>query len=373
MKLAESVDFHVEDWNVLLSVLPDDWEVLAHETGALKGLRKNKSAEKLLRTLLLHMGCGYSLRETVARAKVSGLADLSDVALLKRLRKAGPWLQALASKMLFDRDVQLPSTAEMQVRIFDATVIREPGKTGSQWRLHYGLRLPALECDYFELTPVQGGGNGETFHRFPISQGEYVMADRGYSSTSGIQHVDRSAAYLLVRLHIQHVQFNDSKGFPFNVLDHVKTLDRAGLVGSWSVTVCGADGEPVSGRICAVRKSETAIIQSHKRIHDRAARKQQQVRPETLEAAKYVVVFTTFPEQQFNASKVLEWYRVRWQMELVFKRFKTIAQLGHLPKHDEESSKAWLYGKLFLALTTERVIRLASDFSPWGYTLTAKS
>ena len=96
MELAEGVDFNLEDWKVLLSVFPEDWEQLAHTTGALKGLRKNKSAEKLLRTLLLHIGCGYSLRETVARARVSGLAELSDVALLKRLRKAGPWLQGLA-------------------------------------------------------------------------------------------------------------------------------------------------------------------------------------------------------------------------------------------------------------------------------------
>ena len=54
-------------------------------------------------------------------------------------------------------------------------------------------------------------------------------------------------------------------------------------------------------------------------------------------------------------------------MELVFKRLKQIAQLGHLPKHDQESSQAWLYGKLFVALLTEKLIQAASAFSPWGY------
>ena len=75
-------------WNVVLSFLPEDWRALARETGALKGLRKDKSVDALLRTLLLHLACGHSLRETVVRARKVNLADLSDVALLKRLRKS---------------------------------------------------------------------------------------------------------------------------------------------------------------------------------------------------------------------------------------------------------------------------------------------
>jgi hypothetical protein len=60
---------------------------LARSTHALKGLRQDKSADHLLRTVLLHVGCGYSLRETVVRAREAGLADLSDVALLKRFKQ----------------------------------------------------------------------------------------------------------------------------------------------------------------------------------------------------------------------------------------------------------------------------------------------
>ncbi len=77
-----------EDWDVLQSFLPRDWRELAQDTGALKGLRKDKTVDNLLRTLLLHLGCGHSLRETVVRARQARLADLSDVALLKRLKKS---------------------------------------------------------------------------------------------------------------------------------------------------------------------------------------------------------------------------------------------------------------------------------------------
>jgi hypothetical protein len=69
------------------------------------------------------------------------------------------------------------------------------------------------------------------------------------------------------------------------------------------------------------------------------------------------------------AEQVLELYRLRWQIELVFKRMKTIVQLGHLPKHDQRSARAWLYGKLLVALLTEKLIRCGRDISPWGYML----
>ena len=369
MKLAVNEEFVCEDWNVLLSVFPTGWKELAQKTGALKGLRKDKSAENLLRTLLLHIACGYSLRETAARAKETGIAELSDVALLKRLRKSSGWLQELANRMLLEDNPSLLPKSDIQMRVFDASIIHEPGKTGSQWRLHYGLRLPSLECDYFELTPTNGAGNGEALYRFPINAGEYVIADRGYCSIAGILYVaTEKKAHVLVRCSSK-IPFTNLDGSRFVLLDHLYLLDQTGTTGFWPVTIRNDQGSKVHGRICAIRKSETAIAESQKRAKDRAARKQQKIKPETLEMAKYVVVFTNFPEQRFPVEDVLNWYRVRWQVELVFKRFKSIAQIGHLPKHDQESSKAWLYGKLFLALTTERVIRLASDFSPWGYML----
>jgi hypothetical protein len=85
------------------------------------------------------------------------------------------------------------------------------------------------------------------------------------------------------------------------------------------------------------------------------------------------MVLTTFPQQEFSLQQVLERYRFRWQVELVFKRFKQIAQLGHLPKYDEESAKAWLYGKLFVTLLTEKLIRHAGTLSPWGFPLAGQA
>jgi len=357
-----------EDWTLLKSFLPANWRDLAVSAGALKGLRKNKSAESLIRTLLIHLGCGHSLRETVVRARKAGLADLSDVALLKRLKKSRKWLYALCVELFQERGVDLSSTDGFQVRAFDATTVKEPGKTGGLWRIHYSVCLPSLACDFFKLTETEGRGTGESFTQFPVYAGDYILADRGYSTAKGIRHVVSKGAYVTVRVNTASLPLHNRQSKPFDLLDAVSSINRAGTTKSWPVMVVES-GPRIKGRLCVIRKSREAIKCAQETVRKTAARKGKQVKPSTLEYAKYVILFTTFPEKEFPTQDVLQWYRIRWQVELVFKRFKSLAQLGHLPKYDDESAKAWLYGKLLVALLVEKLIAHAESISPWGYWL----
>ena len=360
-----------EDWEVLRSFLPADWQGMAKDTGALKGLRKDKSVETLLRVLLLHLGCGHSLRETVVRARQAHLADMSSVALFKRLKKSANWLRALCIELFQEQGLVLSNDDGFQVRAFDATTVKEPGKTGSLWRIHYSVCLPSLSCDFFKITQTEGVGTGESFSHFPIRRGDHILADRGYSSAAGLHHVVSAGGRVTVRVNTGTVSFRTTVGEPFDLLGVVGTLTRAGAVGSWSVETAGGGDATVRGRVCAVRKTREAVEMAHEKIRRDAVRKGRQVQPQTFEFARYVIVFTTFSEDAFAAREVLEWYRVRWQVELVFKRFKSLAQLGHLPKYDDESARAWLYGKLLVALLVEKLIGHASAISPWGYDLEA--
>jgi hypothetical protein len=174
---------------------------------------------------------------------------------------------------------------------------------------------------------------------------------------------------VLVRVNTQSLRIHTVKNQKFPLLTKVNSIKKTGTVHSWNVFIPGTHAEKVLGRICVMRKSDEAIALAQKKLRVNAIRKGHTVKPETLEYAKYVIVFTTYPEVLFSDTEILEWYRIRWQVELTFKRFKSIAQLGHLPKHSDDSSKAWLYGKLFVALLTEKLIEYASSISPWGYFL----
>jgi hypothetical protein len=129
-----------EDWQVLLGLFPDGWEELGRSTGAVARLGGFDSLNDLFRTLLLHVGCGWSLRETAVQAKLAGIADVSDVTLLNRLRQSEQWLRQLCQQLWKESGVRLePALKDRPVRLVDTTVVREPGKTGGQWRIHYSL------------------------------------------------------------------------------------------------------------------------------------------------------------------------------------------------------------------------------------------
>ena len=357
------------DWETVKSFLPKNWRWLARRSKALKGLRKYKDPEEVLRPLLIHLGCGYSLKETATRTRQAGIANLSEVALFKRLTKSKDWLASLCISLMSDWKKDHGIKYDFEYRLFDSTVIKEPGATGSQWRIHYSVKIPSLRCDFFKLTPAKGKGNGDTLVQFPVRTGDYIVADRGYCQKNGIFHAASKGAYVCIRVNHTVLKLFDENQRALSLLDEVTTLTETGQELEFDALI-RSDGESsVKGRICALRKSEIAIKEAHRKLRRRAQKNGEKLRPDTLEFAKYVILFTTFPKDAFSTTDVLTGYRYRWQIELVFKRFKQIAKLGHLPKKEDESAEAWLYGKLLVALLTQRMVEHASLFFPWGYDL----
>jgi hypothetical protein len=194
------------------------------------------------------------------------------------------------------------------------------------------------------------------------------MGDRGYCSSAGLEYVFKSNAYSLIRVNPANLPLFDANSQPFLIGENIAGMTVPLVSNSWDVWVQGSTCM-IPGRLCALRKSESAILIAHKKLHREASRDGRVLQPETLEFAKFVLIFTTFPKEKFTTDEILGWYRVRWQIELVFKRFKSLAQFGHVPKHDDKSTRAWLYGKLFIALLTEELICHADSISPWGYRL----
>lgn len=354
-----------EDFEVVRQFLPSGWEAAAKSMGALRRARGFASPERLLRVLMIHLVDGCSLRETAVRARQTGLASVSDVALLLRLKSASDWLCWMAQGVMRSWIAKQPEAifgAGTVVRILDGTTVQEPGARSSTWRIHYSVRLADLHCDEVHLTSTK---SGETFKRFGIKAGELVIADGGYAHPSGIAQVIRAKAHVLVRTNLRALGLQDPSGTPFPLLAWLRTL-AAGQCGGAAVMLPW-DQAAIPGRVCAIRMSQAAAERARKRVRRDHQRKGRLLRPETLEAAGYVIVFTTVEARRLSAAKVLELYRGRWQVELAFKRLKSLLGLGHLKKTDPDAARAWLHGKLLAAFLIEALIEAGQHFSPWGY------
>ena len=126
----------------------------------------------------------------------------------------------------------------------------------------------------------------------------------------------------------------------------------------------------IAGRVCAVKKDQKSTLRAQKQAREQAKKNKHKIRPETLEAAGYTFCFTTLEEEKFSADLVMELYRARWQVEIVFKRMKQLLKLGHLWKKDPQGAKAWIMGKLLVSVLIMALRFAAERFSPWGYRLT---
>jgi hypothetical protein len=357
----------LENWEILRSFLPPGWAEQARRLGAMQRARYISDPETVLRVLLLHLATGCSLAETAARASASGLAQISAVGVFKRLRAAEPWVRWLAQQMRGVADLPM-AVAGRRVRAVDATSVSEPGSTGTDWKVHWAVNLADLQCDFFELTDIREGG--ETFRRVPVVAGDIVMGDRVYAAPPGVAHVVRSQGDVVVRLNRQALPLFDQGGrvelLPFlRGLKGKKTQARP-------TQVRNPQGGWIAGRLIALRQSAEATRWTQRRLRRRAQQGQGTVSAEALEFAEYFMVWTTL-SPAFSDASILDLYRLRWQIELVFKRMKSILGLGHLPKKDRLSAQAWLEGKLFTGLLIERMVRTAESLSPWGYPLAAPS
>jgi hypothetical protein len=356
----------VREWGVIAGLLPAGWRELARSTGALRRARRVRDPDTLLLLILLHVAAGLSLRQAAARARRMGLAEVSDVGLHKRLRASAAWLHGLAAAMFagsrFRRGLsELPGAR--RIRVVDATHVREPGSTGSIWRVHYVLQLPSLECDFFEVTDP---GGGETFRRVPIEAGDLVLGDRGYAHREGAAHVIERGGGVLVRLNASSFPLEDMTGSPLALVPVLRSL-AGHEPGEWPVRF-RCRGQHHAVRLCAIRKSEAAAEHGRTSLRRAARRRQRALQPETLEMAGYTAVLTSL-DQTATTAQVLELYRARWQVELAFRRLKSLLGAGHVPKHDPESARAWLHAKLLATLLIERLSEEARFFSPWGFEL----
>lgn len=358
-----------DEWGVIETLLPVGWREAARKQKAFQRARYTVDEASLLRLLLFHAVNDGGLRETVAQARASGVAQMSQVALLKRLRTSGAWMAWLGAELCrsLRESPRLPQG--LRPRAIDSTTVQGPASKGTEWRVHYSLDLVTLNCDWHELTDVHGA---ELLERTPMQKGDVLLADRNYLRPAGVQAAVDAGAHVLVRLRWSHSPMIDAQGRRFAALSHVKRL-RVGQVGAWPVLLFVPEGVAVAGRIVATKLPAPLAAKAERKAAKESNRKGKKPDPRSLQAAHFVMIFTTLPDALLAPADVLELYRYRWQIELAFKRLKQLLRLGRLPHKDPLAARTWILAKLVVALLLETLYRNARAISPWGYRFEALS
>jgi len=348
-----------DDWKTLLGCLPSDYEALAAKHRQVQtqyGNAKICDAATLLRFIFLHAGADLPLRQTVALMAEAGGPSLSPMRLHKKMARAAPYLRSLVERMVAWPKEGAPELwGGYLLTAIDATVVCGPGATGTDARIHTKLRIADVSICAVEVTDVTGG---ETFKRFTWEQGELVLADRAYCSPSGVQHVLDAQADVLVRFRLAGIELHDARGNPIDVLAQVAHLSVGETLDLDVDAKLSRRMAP--GRLIAYRLPDDAVERARKRLR----RELGSVSAQVMEAAKYVLLFTTATRGRLDAERCLQAYRLRWQIELQFKRWKSLCGFDVLPNFRDDTTLAWLYAKVLLGALLDRMASIPIETSP---------
>lgn len=359
--------FTSDDWLYILRMLPDDLEASCRAKLAIERFREIRCASDLLRLCLAYGVCDLSLRQTAAWASTIGLGQLSNVAVLKRLRAAGDWLGHLLVQWLSQRGLtsQVPPR---QVRIVDGSVVRTPGPLAQDYRLHLGFDLMRMRVADVELTPTS---QGESLHHHIRGQGEVLLADRGYGKPPQVAAALARGAHIIIRIHHQALPLQTSSGRRVDTLALLETLGAHEL-GDWAVFLRHRKRR-FALRLVAIKKSRAATEQTMAQVRRKAQRNGTvYADPRSLRAAAYTYVLTDLPSDDISAAQVLELYRLRWQIELAFKRIKSLLQLN-LRARSDDLARTYLLANILGALLIDELCCTALAFFPWGFPLITAS
>lgn len=355
------------DWQNVVDRLGGAAElgVSAKEMKAFVRPRELKTAVDLLRMILAYCLGEGGLRSTAAWAASVGLVDISNEALLYRLRQCGAWLAFLVGQALAAGS---PKAARGRlIRIIDGTTVPKAGtkaKTGNKlWRIHGAFDLPSERFGHFELTDEKGG---ETLDRIPAVKGEIRIADRAFLQPDRMAAVLDAGADLLVRAGWRNARWLDADGEPVDLITEFRKATASGLIDRPIWLGRKTDG-PLKMRLVAVKKPPQAAEAARRKARREAQKGGHQISKGTLAAADWVILVTSLSPEEFPTADILALYRLRWRVELAFKRLKSLIGLKGPPGKDERSTKPYILAHLLMILLLEPLIDELEDSPRLGY------
>lgn len=347
----------------LLKEMPDGYEQSCFDEKAIQRKRGISEPGDLMLLSLFHLLNGCSLVEISEIARLTKLGDVSDVAFMKRFENCNNWFKWIVSRLVTGGALQYEKPGwlrDYRVIATDASDVTEKGRSGRLYHLHFALDIFKMESLQYYITTQK---TGETLKNFTIEYNDLFLVDRGYCSLEGIEHCLNTNGYFIIRIRKNCFKMYDNDNQQVDLLNHMQSLkfeDKMDL----SVYAIGKKTQRIPLRICAMKKTDESILEVQKKLRRKESKKQMTISDDTKKFNEYVVLVTNLPNKDLP-DKVLDLYRLRWQVEIHFKRLKSILDFGELPKRRSESVMAWLNGKLMIALLIEKIIA-KGNFSPSG-------
>jgi hypothetical protein len=358
------------------SLLTDDWQATvaalggadlvcatARDSKAFVRSRVIANPVDLLRLVLAYCLGERGLRLTAAWAAAIGVANISNVGLLWRLQRCEAWLAQLVGQTL-NRHAP-PACQGRLIRLIDATTVPKAARSercrNGVWRIHSAFDLPSERFGHFEVTDESGG---ERLDRIAVVKGEIRIADAAHLQPERIAAVLAGGGDVLVRAAWRNGRWLAADGDPFDMVAAFEA-SQTGLIDQ-PVWLSRSTADPLPLRLIARRLPPEAAETARRRARRAAQKKGYTLSDEALIAADWIVLATSLPAAAFSSEHVLALYRLRWRVELAFKRLKSVIGLKGPPGTDPRSARAFILAHLLMIVLLEPLVDAFEDSPHWA-------
>lgn len=348
----------LDKWSSVVSHISSliDLDNSARSHRALIRKRAVRSASDLLHLALLYGPGGLSLRGTVSVATEAGIAELCDVSLLDRLRNSGDYLADVLDHLLAHRRGGTPT--EGRLNLVDGSTVSVPGSDRSDWRLH--ARYEPARGGFTDLV-ITEAKTAEALCCVAVRPGDVLVKDRGYARLRNFVHAQTNGAHFITRIGWQSVKLYDASGARFDLFAALPETGPA--VVEHGVRI-GGGPDSVAARLIIARKPPDAIERQMKRLNRKASKAGQVTDPRTRHAAGFMMLVTSVSAEDATADEIVRLYRMRWQIELAFKRMKSLGRFDELRADDPRLARTWLLAHLIAVVLIEASLGEDLDSPP---------
>ena len=338
----------------LIKRLPDGYEQACFDKKAIERKREIKNPADLIKLVFLYLTGAYSQIEMSVIALELGIAKIGDTGFLKKFAKCKDWLGWIVGQIIPSSIIEYPMPEWLKKYILvalDASDVTEKGRSGRTFRLHYALNILKMCSLAYKITAERVG---ESLLNFDIQTNWLILADRAYGTLTSIEHCLKAGANFILRLKYNAFNLYDKDGNTIDLLEKLRDV-TSDTVKEIEVYVSLHTLGLTKLRVCATKIPDDKLEEVERRNKRKESKKQCVISEGAIEMSKFVVVITALPSIA-TANEIISLYRLRWQVELYFKRLKSIMDFGNVPLHREDSIFTWLNGKLLVSLIIEQMI-----------------
>lgn len=348
------------DFKIIESLLPIGWRQKAYELKAIVYSRNIRNVEDLLKLILLYLTSGKSYGMTAAMTQLSLGFKMTKNGVYERIQRCGDWLSWMCENICRNAGliVEKPEwLANYRVCLVDATKVSLKGSKKADWCLNYMLDLFRLDTIEMHL---KSGEYGETLLNFDkMGMGDIIVGDRMYGTSTSIEYAILKGADYCLRLRSKAFNLYDENGERIILEDKLSDMESCSYRDLRLFRKSMNSFVPI--RLCVYRKSEEESNKSLIRIK-RSNSKKMRGKVSKLQEfySNYVIISTSL---YFEVENIVAIYRLRWEIEILFKRLKSIFGYDEIPTKNACASRSWLNGKLLLFAICEALVN-RGRFSP---------